>query len=87
MAAELSATAITVSLRSASGRLVENKDLAALSFVEAKASAALLGPPGVGKTHIAVALAVAVCLAGYSIYLTSLDDRSATSRPPRPPDG
>ncbi|GAA5215922.1 hypothetical protein GCM10023323_66890 [Streptomyces thinghirensis] len=48
--------------------------LATLSFVEAKANAALLGPPGVGKTHIAVALAVAACRAGYSIYFTSLDD-------------
>ncbi|MGC9479602.1 IS21-like element helper ATPase IstB [Streptomyces sp. WG4] len=50
------------------------KDLATLSFVESKANAALLGPPGVGKTHIAVALAVAACRAGYSIYFTSLDD-------------
>ncbi|MDK1349212.1 IS21-like element helper ATPase IstB [Streptomyces sp. 378] len=50
------------------------KDLATLSFVEDKANVALLGPPGVGKTHIAVALAVAACRAGYSIYLTSLDD-------------
>ncbi|MFI9781124.1 IS21-like element helper ATPase IstB [Streptomyces sp. NPDC051956] len=50
------------------------KDLATLSFVEAKANAALLGPPGDGKTHIAVALAVAACRAGYSIYFTSLDD-------------
>ncbi|MFF8646453.1 IS21-like element helper ATPase IstB [Streptomyces sp. NPDC015345] len=50
------------------------KDLATLSFVEAKANAALLGPPGVGKTHIAVALAVAACRADYSIYFTSLDD-------------
>ncbi len=50
------------------------KDLATLSFVEAKANAALLGPPGVSKTHIAVALAVAACRAGYSIYFTSLDD-------------
>lgn len=48
------------------------KDLATLSFVEAKANAALLGPPGVGKTRIAVALAA--CRAGYSIYFTSLDD-------------
>ncbi|MCL6739493.1 IS21-like element helper ATPase IstB [Streptomyces neyagawaensis] len=50
------------------------KDLASLSFVEEKANVALLGPPGVGKTHIAVALAVAACRAGYSIYFTSLDD-------------
>ncbi|MCX5233460.1 IS21-like element helper ATPase IstB [Streptomyces sp. NBC_00233] len=50
------------------------KDLATLSFVDGKANAALLGPPGVGKTHIAVALAVAACRAGYSIYFISLDD-------------
>ncbi|MER6823289.1 IS21-like element helper ATPase IstB, partial [Streptomyces cellulosae] len=50
------------------------KDLATLSFVEDKANVALLGPPGVGKTHIAVALAVAACRAGYWIYFTSLDD-------------
>ncbi|MEV5786757.1 IS21-like element helper ATPase IstB [Streptomyces sp. NPDC052287] len=50
------------------------KDLASLSFVDGKANAALLGPPGVGKTHIAVALAVAACRAGYSIYFTTLDD-------------
>lgn len=50
------------------------KDLATLSFVEAKANAALLGPPGVGKTHLAVGLAVAACRAGYSIYFTTLDD-------------
>lgn len=35
---------------------------------------ALLGPPGAGKTHIAVALAVAACRAGYSIYFTTPDD-------------
>jgi DNA replication protein DnaC len=50
------------------------KDLATLSFLEDKANVALLGPPGVGKTHIAVALAVAACRAGHSIYFTSLDD-------------
>lgn len=50
------------------------QDLATLSFVEAKANAALLGPPGVGKTHIAVALAVAACRAGFSVYFTTLDD-------------
>jgi DNA replication protein DnaC len=50
------------------------KDLATLSFVEAKANVAPLGPPGVGKTHIAIALAVAAFRAGYSIYFTSLDD-------------
>jgi DNA replication protein DnaC len=50
------------------------RDLAALAFVAAHGNVALLGPPGVGKSHIAVALAVAACAAGYSIYYTTLDD-------------
>ncbi len=50
------------------------RDLAALEFVETKSNVAFLGPPGVGKTMLAVALAVAACQAGFSIYFTSLDD-------------
>ena len=50
------------------------RDLAALGFVRAHSNVALLGPPGVGKTHIAVALAVAACQAGFSVYFTSVDD-------------
>lgn len=50
------------------------RDLAGLGFVTGKANVALLGPPGVGKTHLAVALAVAACQAGYSVYFSSVDD-------------
>lgn len=50
------------------------RDLASLSFIETTSNVALLGPPGVGKTHLAVALAVTACRAGYSVYFTSLDD-------------
>ena len=50
------------------------RDLATLAFVQARANVALLGPPGVGKTHIAVALAVAACRAGFTVYFTTLDD-------------
>src|SRR5918911_187677 len=50
------------------------RDLATLGFVRAHSNVALLGPPGVGKTHVAVALAVAACQAGFSIYFTSVDD-------------
>ena len=50
------------------------KDLATLNFVTQAANVALLGPLGTGKTHLAVALAVAACAAGRSVYFTSLDD-------------
>jgi DNA replication protein DnaC len=50
------------------------KDLASLSFIDTKSNIALLGPPEVGKTHLAVALAVSACRAGHFIYFTSLDD-------------
>ncbi|WP_433258576.1 ATP-binding protein [Streptosporangium sp. CA-135522] len=49
------------------------RDPASLAFVEARANAALLGSPGVGKIHIALALAVAACRAGFTIYFTTLD--------------
>ena len=50
------------------------KDLATLGFVEARANVAFLGPPGVGKTMLAVGLAIAACQAGFSIYFTTIDD-------------
>jgi DNA replication protein DnaC len=50
------------------------KELATLGFVEARANVAFLGPPGVGKTMLAVGLAIAACQAGFSIYFTTLDD-------------
>ena len=63
------------------------RDLATLAFVQAKANVALLGPPGVGKTHIAVALAVAACRAGFSVYFTTLDDMVRHLTPPTRPAG
>lgn len=50
------------------------KDLASLTFVESGSNVAFLGPPGVGKTMLAVGLAVAACQAGFSVYFTTLDD-------------
>jgi DNA replication protein DnaC len=48
-------------------------DLAALGFVTRKENILLLGPPGVGKSHLAVALAVRACQQGSSVYFTTLD--------------
>jgi DNA replication protein DnaC len=50
------------------------KDLASLAFVQSGSNVAFLGPPGVGKTMLGVALAVAACQAGFSVYFTTLDD-------------
>lgn len=50
------------------------RDLATLAFVAEHANVALLGPPGTGKTHIAVGLAVAACRAGFTVYFTTCDD-------------
>ncbi|WP_129670220.1 IS21-like element helper ATPase IstB [Phytoactinopolyspora endophytica] len=49
------------------------RDLATLEFIEHQSNIALLGPPGTGKTHLAVSLGVAACQAGYCVYFTSLD--------------
>ncbi|WP_434159234.1 IS21-like element helper ATPase IstB [Rhodococcus sp. BGS-1C] len=50
------------------------RDLATLEFLTGAGNIDILGPPGVGKTHIAIGLAVAACQAGKSIYFTTLDD-------------
>ncbi len=45
-----------------------------LGFVERRENLCLLGPPGVGKTHISISLAVAAAEAGRKIYFGTLTD-------------
>jgi DNA replication protein DnaC len=49
------------------------RELAGLSFVERAHNVVLLGPPGVGKTHLAIALGVKAVEAGYSVLFMTLE--------------
>lgn len=48
--------------------------LAQLEFVERRNAVHFLGPPGTGKSHLAVALGVEAIRAGKSVYFGSLAD-------------
>ncbi|MGH7524654.1 MAG: IS21-like element helper ATPase IstB [Gemmatimonadales bacterium] len=50
------------------------ESLHTLGFVERKENVVLLGPPGVGKTHLALSLAVAAAQRGRRVYFTTLAD-------------
>ena len=49
------------------------RELAGLSFVERAHNVVILGPPGVGKTHLSVALGVKAVEAGYSVRFLTLE--------------
>ena len=48
--------------------------LSSLAFVEKKENVLLLGPPGVGKTHLAIALGVKACTAKYRVLFVRCQD-------------
>lgn len=49
-------------------------DLARLRFVEQHENCVLVGPPGVGKSHLAIALGLKAIAAGYRVYFTTAQD-------------
>ncbi|MFC4766974.1 IS21-like element helper ATPase IstB [Effusibacillus consociatus] len=50
------------------------RDLATLRFIEHQENLIFLGPPGVGKTHLAVALALEAIKQRYTVYFTTAHD-------------
>ncbi len=61
------------------------RELADLSFVQTATNLVLLGPPGVGKTHLALSLAVRALEVGYSVLFTTFahlaEDLSSAPHP------
>jgi DNA replication protein DnaC len=49
------------------------RELAGMSFAERAHNVIVLGPPGVGKTHLAIALGVKAVEAGYSVLFLTLE--------------
>ena len=49
------------------------RELTGLSFLERTENIVLLGPPGVGKTHLATAVGVKAVEAGYSVLFLTLE--------------
>ena len=46
-------------------------NLANLSFIDRKENVIFIGPPGVGKTHLAIALGLTACKEGYRVLFFS----------------
>lgn len=52
-------------------------ELATCRYIDTATNVLLIGPPGVGKTHIATGLGHAAVTAGYRVYFTSAADLAA----------
>jgi len=50
------------------------RELASLRFLERHENVCLLGPPGVGKTHLAVSLGMEAIRQGFSVYFITMPD-------------
>ena len=53
------------------------RELAGMSFAERSHNVIVLGPPGVGKTHLAIALGMKAVEAGYSVLFLTLESLMA----------
>jgi len=44
-----------------------------MEFIEKHENVIFLGPPGVGKTHLAISLAIKACAHGFKVYFITMD--------------
>lgn len=68
-----------------SERLV--RELSSLAFLQTATNVVLLGPPGVGKTHLACALALRALEAGHTAMFTTLRQLAIAIQTPGPKGG
>ena len=54
------------------------QELFSLRFIDNRENILFLGPPGVGKTHLATGLGVRACESGYKVLFTTLNDMVST---------
>ena len=55
--------------------------MAELGFVKRKENVIFLGPPGVGKTHLAISLAIAAAQSGRRVYYGTLVNQARAAGP------
>jgi len=54
-----------------------------LDFIRQRENVIFLGPPGVGKTHLAISLAIKACYPGFKVYFTTMDTLMRTLNEPQ----
>ncbi len=65
-------------------RREQMESLHELGFVERRENVVFLGPPGVGKTHLAISLATAAAQSGRRVYYGTLADLITSLEEARP---